>query len=145
MIDRRIFLTTASRFGLGATLFPGALYALAQAQGAVTKDMVLQAAAIADVPIPPEDVDAMLATLNNRISGYEAIYKLGMANGVAPALDFDPVPSGTRIATARVPMRMSAAVHTGGAPFRRTSKTCVLRRSGSSRRSCAGKRCLRST
>ncbi|HYK11380.1 MAG TPA: amidase [Gemmatimonadales bacterium] len=117
MVDRRLFLTTASRFGLGATLFPGALYALAQGQAAVTKDMVLQAAAIADVPIPAEDVDAMLNTLNSRRGGYEAIYKLGMANSVAPAYDFDPVPSGIRIDTVRKPMRISAAaVHTSAVP-----------------------------
>ena len=105
MVDRRLFLTTASRFGLGATLFPGALAALAQAQGAITKEMVLQAAAIADVPSPPEDVDAMLQALNNRAAGYDAIYKMGMANGVAPALDFDPVPSGMTIDTAQRPPR----------------------------------------
>lgn len=101
MVDRRLFLTTASRFGLGATLFPGALAALAQAQGTITKEMVLQAAAIADVPIPAEDVDAMLQTLNNRAAGYETIHKLGMANSVAPALDFDPVPSGMTLDTAQ--------------------------------------------
>ena len=105
MIDRRFFLSACSRFGLGATLFPGALYALAQAQGAVTRDMVLQAAAIADVPIPAEDVDAMLQTLNNRLAGYDAIYKLGMANRVAPALDFDPIPPGMRIDTVQRPIR----------------------------------------
>jgi Asp-tRNA(Asn)/Glu-tRNA(Gln) amidotransferase A subunit family amidase len=105
MIDRRFFLTACSRFGLGATLFPGALYALAQAQGSVTRDMVLQAASIADVPIPPDDIDAMLQTLNSRLAGYDAIYKLGMANGVAPALDFDPVPSGMRIETLQKPIR----------------------------------------
>src|SRR5262249_2617851 len=117
MVDRRLFLTTASRFGLGATLFPGALYALAQGQAAVTKDMVLQAATIADVPIPPEDVDAMPNTLNSRTAGYDAIYKLGMANSVAPAYDFDPVPSGMRISTSRKPMRMSApAVHAAAVP-----------------------------
>ncbi|HEX4560678.1 MAG TPA: amidase [Gemmatimonadales bacterium] len=115
MVDRRLFLTTCSRFGLGATLFPGALYALAQGQAAVTKDMVLQAATIADVPILPEDVDAMLNTLNNRMAGYDAIYKLGMANSVAPAFDFDPVPSGTRIDTARKPTRMSVPAARGGA------------------------------
>ena len=110
MIDRRVFLTTASRFGLGATLFPGALYALAQGQAAVTKDMVLQAATIADVPIPPEDVDAMLNTLNNRMAGYDAIYKLGMANSVAPAYDFDPVPAGMKLDTVQKPIRV---VHQG--------------------------------
>jgi Asp-tRNA(Asn)/Glu-tRNA(Gln) amidotransferase A subunit family amidase len=108
MIDRRVFLAACSRFGLGATLFPGALYALAQAQGSVTKDMVLQAASIADVPIPAEDIDAMLQTLNSRLAGYDAIYKLGMANGVAPALDFDPVPSGMRIDTVQKPIRAAA-------------------------------------
>ena len=117
MVDRRVFLAACSRFGLGATLFPGALYALAQAQGAVTKEMVLQAASIADVPIPPDDVDAMLQTLNSRVADYEAIRQLGLANGVAPALDFDPVPPGLRVDTVRKPMRMSApAVHTGAVP-----------------------------
>jgi Asp-tRNA(Asn)/Glu-tRNA(Gln) amidotransferase A subunit family amidase len=67
--------------------------------------MVLQAASIADVPIPPEDIDAMLQTLNNRLAGYDAIYKLGMANSVAPALDFDPVPPGMQIETTQKPIR----------------------------------------
>jgi Asp-tRNA(Asn)/Glu-tRNA(Gln) amidotransferase A subunit family amidase len=90
MIDRRRFLATCSAMGLGASLFPGTLWALAQSSGKVTKEMIDQAAAIADVPIAPEYRDAMLAALNQRVDGYETIYKLHMANDVAPALIFDP-------------------------------------------------------
>lgn len=109
MLDRRDFLTACSRAGLGATLFPGALYALAQQSGVVTKDMIAQAATIADVPIPPEDMDAMVASLNQRRDGYEAIRKLAIPNSVAPALTFDPTLPGMRFATVRRPAVISAA------------------------------------
>src|SRR5215472_1214155 len=91
MLDRREFLTTCSAMGLGATLFPGTLWALAHPGREVTLEMIDEAAAIADVPIPPDTRDAMLTALNQRVQSYEAIYGLHMANGVAPALDFNPV------------------------------------------------------
>jgi Asp-tRNA(Asn)/Glu-tRNA(Gln) amidotransferase A subunit family amidase len=108
MLDRRLFLAACSRMGLGATLFPGTLWGLAHRTGTVTKDMIEQAAIIADVPIPPEYRDAMLGSLNDFVDGYDAIHDLHLPNSVAPALDFNPAPPAAKVPVAREPMRMSA-------------------------------------
>ncbi len=115
MLERRHFIAICSGLGLSGTLFPGALYTLAQGRGAtgpvgpVTKDMIETAGKIADVTIPDEYKDAMLNGLNNAIQGYEAIYKLHMDNSVQPALVFDPLPMGWKLSTAKAPMKISAA------------------------------------
>jgi Asp-tRNA(Asn)/Glu-tRNA(Gln) amidotransferase A subunit family amidase len=111
MLDRRSFMKTCSGMGLAGTLFPGVLWAQAQAQGAkkITKELIDNAAAIADVPIPDEYKEMMLENLNDHAKGYEEIYKLHIPNSVEPALLFDPVLPGMRFDTERKPMRMSAA------------------------------------
>jgi Asp-tRNA(Asn)/Glu-tRNA(Gln) amidotransferase A subunit family amidase len=124
MLNRRRFLTTCSGMGLGATLFPGVLYGLAQGRGGepgqavVTKEMIDQAAKIAGVSIAEEYKQAMLNGLNGAVRGYEEIYKLHMANSVPPALVFDPVLPGMKFETVKRPMRISVApaVHASGAP-----------------------------
>lgn len=94
MINRRNFLAVCSSLGLGGTLFPGALLALAQSQAKegvkITPAMIDQAAAIADVVIPPADEEMMLATLNDHRGNYETIYQMHLANGAQPAVVFDP-------------------------------------------------------
>src|SRR5436305_4969997 len=111
MLDRRNFMKTCSGMGLAGTLFPGVLWARAQAQGAakITKEMIDNAAAIADVPIPDEYKEMMLEDLNDHAKGYEEIYKLQIPNSVDPALVFDPVLPGMKFETERKPMRMSKA------------------------------------
>jgi Asp-tRNA(Asn)/Glu-tRNA(Gln) amidotransferase A subunit family amidase len=109
MLDRRDFLAACSTLGLGSTLFPGTLWTLAHAAGKVTPDMIDQAAVIADVPIPSDTREAMLAALEQRIEGYEAIYKLHIANAVAPAIEFDPVLSDVTLPAASGPTRLSTA------------------------------------
>ena len=109
MLDRRRFLAACSGLGLGSTLFPGVLWALAEDKDKVTIDMIDQAAAIADVPIPADDKKMMLESLNEHVKGYEEIYKLHMANSVAPALVFDPVLASTKFETEKRPLRISAA------------------------------------
>ena len=111
MLDRRNFMKTCSGMGLAGTLFPGVLWAQAQAQGAakITKEMIDNAAAIADVPIPDEYKEMMLEDLNDHAKGYEEIYKLQIPNSVDPALVFDPVLPGMKFETERKPMRMSKA------------------------------------
>jgi Asp-tRNA(Asn)/Glu-tRNA(Gln) amidotransferase A subunit family amidase len=95
--------------GLAGTLFPGVLWAQAQAQAAkkITKEMIENAAAIADVPISEEYKEMMLENLNDQAKGYEDIYKLHIPNSVEPALIFDPVLPGMKLETARKPMRIS--------------------------------------
>jgi Asp-tRNA(Asn)/Glu-tRNA(Gln) amidotransferase A subunit family amidase len=118
MIDRRRFMSVCSGFGFSATLFPGALLALAQAKDKVNREMIDEAALIADVPIPDDVKEMMLDGLNQQVKGYEAVYQLHIPNSVAPAMVFDPVPPGTKFEMERRPMKISAApaVTAGGAP-----------------------------
>jgi Asp-tRNA(Asn)/Glu-tRNA(Gln) amidotransferase A subunit family amidase len=111
MLDRRNFMKTCSGLGLAGTLFPGVLWAQAQEQAAkkITKEMIENAAAIADVPISDEYKEMMLENLNDQAKGYEEIYKLHIPNSVDPALIFDPVLPGMKLETVRKPMRISNA------------------------------------
>ena len=109
MLDRRRFMSACSGLGLGGTLFPGVLWAQAQTQGAtkITKEMIDNAAAIADVPIPEEAKEMMLDNLNQQAKSYEAIYALHIPNSVKPCLVFDPVVPGINFETERRPSRIS--------------------------------------
>jgi len=109
MVDRRRFLATFSGMGFGTTLLPGVLWALADGKTEITEAMITQAAAIADVPIPTEQRKTLLDSLNQRVKGFEEIYKLHIPNSVPPALVFDPVLPSTKIETEKRPMRISAA------------------------------------
>src|SRR5258708_33489336 len=53
MLDRRHFMKTFSVMGLAGTLFPGVLWAQAQAQGAkkITKERLEKAASIVEEPM----------------------------------------------------------------------------------------------
>jgi Asp-tRNA(Asn)/Glu-tRNA(Gln) amidotransferase A subunit family amidase len=117
MLDRRAFFAVCSRFGLTATLLPGALWALADEKGKITRDMIDHAASIADVHIADEYKDMMLDSLNNLPQSFEAIYGLHIPNQVAPAVVFDPVPAGTKLETERrQPIFSSATKVSGTAP-----------------------------
>jgi Asp-tRNA(Asn)/Glu-tRNA(Gln) amidotransferase A subunit family amidase len=109
MLDRRDFVKTCSALGLTGTLLPGVLWARAEQQQAneITKEMIENAAAIADVPISDEYKEMMLTNLNRQVKGYEEIYRLKIPSSVAPALLFDPVLPGMTFETARQPLRMS--------------------------------------
>jgi Asp-tRNA(Asn)/Glu-tRNA(Gln) amidotransferase A subunit family amidase len=102
--------------GVAGSLFPGVLWAQAEAQGAtkITKEMIENAAAIADVPIADEYKEMMLERLNDHAKGYDEIYKLHIPNSVDPALVFDPVLPGMKFTTMRKPMRISKAAAAAG-------------------------------
>src|SRR5437588_12868823 len=93
MLDRRAFLAVCSRFGLTTTLLPGVLWAMADDKAKITRDMLDQAASIADVHINDEYKDMMLESLNDFKTDYESIYKLSIPNSIAPAFVFDPIPA----------------------------------------------------
>jgi Asp-tRNA(Asn)/Glu-tRNA(Gln) amidotransferase A subunit family amidase len=109
MLDRRRFLAACSGLGLGSTLLPGVLWTLADDKDKVTIEMIDEAAAIADVPLPAEYRQMMVDTLNEHVKNYEQIYKLHIPNSVAPALVFDPVLASTKFETEKRPLRISAA------------------------------------
>jgi hypothetical protein len=115
MLDRRSFLTVCSRFGLTATLLPGVLWAMADEKGKVTREMIDNAATIADVHIADEYKEMMLEDLNSYTEGFEAIHALHIKNDVAPAVIFDPVLPGMKFETEQLPIKISAAPAVAGA------------------------------
>jgi len=109
MVDRRDFVKVCAGLGLGGTLFPGVLWAQTQGKTKITKEMIDNAAAIADISIPDEHKQMMLDTLHQAAKGYEEIYALRIPNSVDPALIFDPVLPGMKFDMQRKPMRISKA------------------------------------
>ena len=109
MVDRRDFMKVCTGMGLGATLFPGVLWAQAQGKTKITREMIDNASAIADVSIADEYKQMMLDNLNQAAKGYEDIYALHIPNSVAPALIFDPVLPGMKFEAQRKAMRISKA------------------------------------
>ncbi|MFZ0640434.1 MAG: amidase [Candidatus Acidiferrales bacterium] len=116
--DRRTFLAACSKLGLAGTLFPGALWAMAEGEPQkITVDMISQAAVIADVPIPDEDRETMLRNLQDAAKGYDDIYKLHIENGVQPAMIFDPlITTDVKFEKVKRPMQMSPALPGRGVP-----------------------------
>ncbi len=108
-LDRRNFLGTCSRFGLAATAFPTALWALAEGKSEVTKDMIAQAAALVGLEFDDAQREMMVRDLNNRRQAYQAIHDLHLANDVAPAVAFNPVLPGMRFDLVKRPMRLGRA------------------------------------
>ena len=117
MLNRRVFLAVCSQAGLASTVLPGVLLAMAAEKTKITREMIDEAALVADVPIADEYKDMMLESLNDFSAGFDAIHDLHIPNQVAPALSFDPVLPGMKLESARRPMKISAAPSvTGRAP-----------------------------
>lgn len=116
MLDRRKFLAVCSSLGLTSTLLPGVLWAIAEDKPKITRDMIDNAASIADVKISDEYKDMMLEGLNGFKESFDAIYGLHLKNEVAPAVLFDPVLPGMKFETERRPLKMSASAGASGVP-----------------------------
>ena len=63
--------------------------------------MVEQAAALAGVPLAPDQISMMLDALNQQRDGYSSIRALHIQNSVAPAYIFDPLPQDATVQTRR--------------------------------------------
>ena len=116
MLDRRDFMRVFSGLGFAGTLLPGVLWAEARGKTEVTKEMIDNAAAIADVKIADDYKQMMLESLNGRTKGYDDIFALHMPNSAAPSLLFDPVLPGMKLNRAKRPMRLSAPAVAARAP-----------------------------
>ncbi len=124
---RRHFLTVAASLGMGSTVFPGALLALASveadaqapaktADGAsaatlpkITDAMIEAAAAIAGLRFTPEQRQSMLEGLNSQREDIATVRQMGLSNAVAPSLVQNPVLPGTVLETARQPPKLGPA------------------------------------
>jgi Asp-tRNA(Asn)/Glu-tRNA(Gln) amidotransferase A subunit family amidase len=114
--DRRRFLGYFGAVGLGGTLLPGALLAVAQDAPEIKPEMVAAAARIAGVPLTPEAEKAVAEGLNRRgnlLQDFQALRDMGLGNDTPSALVFNPVLPGTPLPA--------------GKSFLKTTKTRVAR------------------
>src|SRR5215813_13287126 len=118
MLDRRAFLGVCSRFGVAGTLLPRVLWAMAEDKSKITREMIDNAARVADVPIADDHKEMMLDSLNQFSKSFDAIYALHIPNDVPPAVIFDPVLPGMKFETEKRAMKISAApnIAASGAP-----------------------------
>jgi Asp-tRNA(Asn)/Glu-tRNA(Gln) amidotransferase A subunit family amidase len=124
---RRRFLAVSTAAGLGGTLLPGVLLALAtqtttpadaQQRGAatdqtgfppITPEMIEQAAALSGLKFTEDQRKVMIAGLISQRNSVVEVRKLKLANAVAPCLVFNPVPPGAVLDTVRKPIKLGPA------------------------------------
>ncbi len=107
-MNRRRFIAGLSAAGVGSTLLPGALAAVAQDSDAVTVEMLEAAQQIAGLRFTPDELQAIAGRLNRTggdTSAYETLRAANLGNSTQPALVFNPVPPGMTLPTERRPMR----------------------------------------
>ena len=83
----------------------------------ITAEMVEQAAALAGVPIAPDQIAMMLGALNQQRDSYPAIRALHLPNSIAPAYIFDPLPQDATVETERQSPRYGNPPSVGEAPI----------------------------
>ncbi|HKW11680.1 MAG TPA: amidase, partial [Gemmatimonadaceae bacterium] len=109
--DRRAFMAYFSSIGLGSTLFPGVLWAQAQQQPqgpAITNETIAAAESIADVSFTDEERTAIVRGLQQTRNAIDQLHQQPLDMSVLPAIVFEPVPPGERLAPkTKAPMARS--------------------------------------
>ncbi len=91
--DRRRFLALLS----AAAATPGMLAAQEKKKGTVTAEMLSEAEKVAGLEFTGPERELMLNGLDEQLADYHAIHEFHLDNSVAPAVRFDPVPSGMEL------------------------------------------------
>jgi len=107
--DRRAFMAFCGSLGLGGTLLPGVLWAKLAAGADITKETVAAAAEVAGVEFDEAEREMMVEGLRQQTRQIASLHAIPLANAVAPAIVFDPVPPGFAIAGEQRPIRPSRA------------------------------------
>jgi Asp-tRNA(Asn)/Glu-tRNA(Gln) amidotransferase A subunit family amidase len=97
--------------GLGSTLLPGTLTALAQDAPKITAEMVESAACLAGISLPKPAIEKIVGSYNGRgspLPRYETVRAMNLGNGVPPALVFNPVLPGMKLPAVKRPMKVSS-------------------------------------
>lgn len=97
-LDRRSFMGYFAGAGLASTLFPGVLWAKIAAGADITVETIASAEDVAGVRFDPAERELMLDGLKQQEQRIEALHKVELSNSVIPAIVFDPVPPGKKIA-----------------------------------------------
>ena len=103
-INRRKFIEVFSSIGMGATLLPGALLAIAQDAPQITLGMVDEAARVAGISLSPEAEKRISETLSRKgglLQNYQTLREMKLGNDTPPAVVFNPVLPGMKIPRAR--------------------------------------------
>src|SRR5688500_7704334 len=95
--DRRAFMATCAGLGVGATLFPGVLWAKMAAGAEITKETVAAAAELAGLTFDDAEREMMVAGLRDQARQLATLHAIALANAVAPAVQFNPLPANTTI------------------------------------------------
>lgn len=109
-LNRRHFIGYFSAIGLGSTLLPGALTAIAQDAEKITVEMVAAAAKIAGLTLPQETLQGIANQLSgprSLLTHYQNIRALNITNAMQPAVIFNPVPAGMKLPKTRLPLKRS--------------------------------------
>ncbi|MBN2266065.1 MAG: amidase [Candidatus Aminicenantes bacterium] len=109
-LDRRRFLGYFAAAGLGGTLLPGALLAVAQDAPEIRPEMVSAAARIAGLSLTPEAEKAVADGLNRRGGlprSFQALRDMDLGNDTPSALVFNPVLPGTKVPSGPSSLRIS--------------------------------------
>ena len=106
-MNRRRFMAGLSAVGVGATLMPGALMAVAQDSDVVTVEMLKKAQRLAGVEFTGEELRRVAERLNRPNSGPDTavLRAANLGNSELSALVFNPVPPGMRLPTEQHPLR----------------------------------------
>src|SRR5438876_5900954 len=99
--DRRAFMAYFASIGLGSTLLPGVLWAQAQQQPQgpeISKETIAAAEEIAGVKFTDEERAAMANGLRQARNGIQQLHQVPLDMSVFPAIVFDPVPPGQKLA-----------------------------------------------
>jgi Asp-tRNA(Asn)/Glu-tRNA(Gln) amidotransferase A subunit family amidase len=106
-INRRRFIECCSAAGLGSTLLPGALAAIAQDAATITLDMLQGAQHIAGLSFTADEQQRLLDKLNGSrgyVAGFARLRAAGLGS-TQPAIVFNPVPPGKTLPNERRPLR----------------------------------------
>ena len=103
-LRRRSFLAWCGGAGVGATLFPGALWAQsAGGSESITSDMIESAASLAGLNISAADREEMVTGINANLASYKALREVHIDQNVPPPLYFNPAVPGQTFSNERRP------------------------------------------
>ena len=112
-MNRRRFLAGLSAAGVGSTLLPGALVAVAQDADEITVEMLDAAQRVAGLYFGPDELQRIVGRLNRPGGGgpdLETLREAALGNGAPSALVFNPVPPAMTLPIERHPMRRERVV-----------------------------------
>jgi Asp-tRNA(Asn)/Glu-tRNA(Gln) amidotransferase A subunit family amidase len=98
-VDRREFMGYFAGIGLSTSLFPGVLWAKISSGADITVETIASAEEVAGITFDPAERELMLDGLKQQEQRIEALHKVVLPNSVSPAIVFDPLPPGKKIAT----------------------------------------------